>query len=847
MTVYHLSFLYFLAGSLSLLIGWLVTSYNRAKKNSDELSFFSHLKTTLKKSFTDFVRLNLPIILILLISRSAQYFIFSSHHILPLSAISLEWQGFIQDVIIWQFISWAILIPFILLSLMKRWVGIFFFGIIFLVYIAFEWTLFEYFTITLTPLDEVIFTYSLKEMAMITENSVEISFHSFLPYLILFLVTVGLIVLSMKLRLSKYLLIGFIIISTSIIAFRHLLIPNESRSRNSFEYFIAVNKTVYLAKKCYVHLVESKESVSMARIEAATKRYQAQHSEFSFPGTKYPFLHHDNTPDVLGSFFNLKNEKPNLVIIIVESLSSCFSGNNNIFGSFTPFLDSLAGHSLYWPNFLSTADRTFNVVEAVMGSMPPGYDSFITPNSEARYPYLLSLVSYLENDGYYTGFYHGGDPTFNNMDDFLIHQKIDYVLRYFGPKYKKISRTGGTGWGYSDADMFNRTFEVLDSINKSPRLDLYLTVSTHTPFSIPDQQYYISQVEKLIEKASPHMVEKDELEKNKTIFSAILYSDHALKECIENYKKRPGYDNTIFLITGDHAMPELNPSRASLIERFHVPLIIFSPMLNKNATFLSVSSHLDIAPSILAFLHNKFGLEINTVASWLGCGIDTASFFRNIHALPFIFNSRQITDYVDHLFYFSPYNFSEIQPDFLLMPKKNPPVRERLRQELDDIKILSNYVIQQNKVVPREVYFGKFLSFENIQIKNPPQFFPNDSTWEYKNILNKLPVDPKFKLLKLEMTFDLTTRETHFESPPKMVIELYGKEKKRIVYNSFEVSGESLKALKPGKWKTTKYEEYIDVSYLHERDNYSMQLYMWNPKLGNFRMANPTVKISGFY
>ena len=42
------------------------------------------------------------------------------------------------------------------------------------------------------------------------------------------------------------------------------------------------------------------------------------------------------------------------------------------------------------------------------------------------------------------------------------------------------------------------------------------------------------------------------------------------------------YENTIFIITGDHSMPELGLWQISEIERYHVPLIIFSPLLKHN-------------------------------------------------------------------------------------------------------------------------------------------------------------------------------------------------------------------------------------------------------------------------
>jgi phosphoglycerol transferase MdoB-like AlkP superfamily enzyme len=61
----------------------------------------------------------------------------------------------------------------------------------------------------------------------------------------------------------------------------------------------------------------------------------------------------------------------------------------------------------------------------------------------------------------------------------------------------------------------------------------------------------------------------------KNMYSSILYVDEAIEEFFQVYKKLPKYDNTIFIITGDHRLPEI--PLATTIDRFHVPIMIFSP------------------------------------------------------------------------------------------------------------------------------------------------------------------------------------------------------------------------------------------------------------------------------
>jgi phosphoglycerol transferase MdoB-like AlkP superfamily enzyme len=797
------------------------------------------------KILFDAVRLNLAFTAILLLLRMMEYFSLGSAHALPQYAILLEMQGFLNDFIAWQFISWALLFPFFILSLFRRWAGIFFFGLVFFIFSSAEWALFQYFRYTLTPLDELIFSYTAREIIVITGSSVSISLLTFLPFLILLITTAAMILLFLRLHVTKILAGFFIICSAGILILRHSFIPDEGRSKNLFEHYMVINKSMYFSKKCALYISERSHPATDAMAEAAAIRYQSAHPEFSFIGTQYPFLHYDNTPDVLGSFFDLKSEKPNIVIVICESLSSCFSGTNNIFGSFTPFLDSLSNHSLYWPNFLSTADRTFNVLQAVTGSLPPGDPTYVDANFNERYPYHMSLIRYLGQNGYHSSFFYGGAVSFNNMEDYLVRQKTDYILKTFGPGYQKQSFNQEYGWGYSDLDMFRRSFEVMDSLKGSPRLDLYLTLSTHAPFIVPDQNTFLSKVDERINRES-NKDRADDLKRYREIFASILYLDQSLKEFMNSYRKKPGYENTIFLITGDHAMAELNLYRFSLIEQFHVPVIIYSPMLKKSATFQSISSHLDITPTLLAMLKRKYGIEIHSVASWLGNGIDTARKLRNIHSLPFILNSKEIPYYVSHMDYLSPGKISRIGPGMTLKKIHDPRRFESLSAELKDFKLLNIYTERQNRLIPKEIYFEKFLHNDTLSFR-VSEMTSVDSLWEFKNLLKLIPVDPKYKLLGVEVSVDFMTSKTPSGKPPIIVFDLYSSGKKRLLWQSFDIFGDSLKKAQPGKWANTFLKEYIDLNYLKRSDHDTLLVYLWNKEHCSFRVAKPGVSLVGYY
>lgn len=98
-------------------------------------------------------------------------------------------------------------------------------------------------------------------------------------------------------------------------------------------------------------------SLAALRGEGGTHASHAQpkgHAPWDGADPRHPFLHEERTPDTLGPLFDKRaGTPPNLVFIIVEGLGRSFSGPGARLGSFTPFLDELAGRSLYFENFLA--------------------------------------------------------------------------------------------------------------------------------------------------------------------------------------------------------------------------------------------------------------------------------------------------------------------------------------------------------------------------------------------------------------------------------------------------------------------------------------------------------------
>jgi hypothetical protein len=421
-------------------------------------------------------------------------------------------------------------------------------------------------------------------------------------------------------------------LAASVLAFAFLpqrFAPPVAHTDADLTYL--ANKTAFFIDRNIEHLRNPADATSTPRVEAQ--------APWSGPDPRYPFLHAERTPDTLGPLFKVRPgaPPPNLVFIIVEGLGRSFSGPGARLGSFTPFLDELAGRSLYFENFLSGQGRTFGVLTTVFGSLPFGESGLAALGD--KLPRHDSLLSVLKAQDYRLRFYSGSNLEFDNESLFLRRQGVDTLVSEndFKPPYQRSN-----DWGYADRDLMEMTLKREAEAPAGPSVGIIQTTSMHSPFTFPGRENYMQRAaERVRELKLPN---SPVYENGREIFASILYTDDALRMYFERASKLPGFDNTIFVITGDHRLPELPMD--TRIERYHVPLIVYSPLLKGPRSFRSVSSQFDIAPSLLAYLANGYGLKSPNAVTWIGTGLDTEESFRNLHALPLKQTKSEMSDFV---------------------------------------------------------------------------------------------------------------------------------------------------------------------------------------------------------
>jgi len=623
---------------------------------------------------------------------------------LPGSLAEMILWAVINDLIFWlRCLIFLYLIYTVLFLVNKKAAKIFY--IVFIgTSVLFQFFLIKYFNTSLLPLGADLFGYSIADIRQTVGSSGAVS----LSAIILLLMFAAITFVSLKwlperikvpLKIAWLLpLISFLFIITSASGW---ITPPAFKT--DFVNNLVINKTDYFLSSSYQYFYPSENETDIYEDNYIVSTGGMKTSSFMYTDeSHYPFLHQDSTSDVLSPFFKKGPAPPNIVIILVEGLGRAFTNEGAYLGNFTPFLDSLSGKSLYWRNFLSEGGRTFAVLPSLLGSLPFMKNGFLETGEQM--PDQLSLLNLLKFNGYQTSFYYGGDAGFDNMSIYLHKNHIDELndIKSFPAGYTMLPAVNGFSWGHGDKELF-RHYLTTRSAHTMPQLSVILTVSTHSPFMINEEEKYLQRFEQRMNEIGIDNAKKPEYRNYKLQYASILYTDDALRDFFEAYKHRPDYDNTIFLITGDHRMPEIPMS--DKIDRYHVPLIVYSPLLNRTAQMAAVSTHFDITPSLLAFLQHGYQIKTPSLVSWMGEGLDTSSSFENVHAYPLMQTKTDLVDFVMGEYHLNGDQLFRLSENLSEAPVKDDEKKNELRNAFDKfIKRNTILITGGGRIIPDTIF-----------------------------------------------------------------------------------------------------------------------------------------------
>jgi phosphoglycerol transferase MdoB-like AlkP superfamily enzyme len=275
-------------------------------------------------------------------------------------------------------------------------------------------------------------------------------------------------------------------------------------------------------------------------------------------------------------------KKLNIILITVESLSADYLtkfGNKN---KITPFMDNWFHDGALFTHFYATGTRTIRGLEALTLSIPPtaGQSIVKRPDNEK----LFNLGHVLQERGYDTAFLYGGMGYFDNMNAF-----------YEGNGYRIVDQNQFTSeevtfknaWGVSDDIIFNRTIKEADNdfSQDKPFFFQIMTTTNHRPYSYPEG--------------------KIDIPSGKSREGAVKYTDYAIQEFIKTAKTKPWFDNTIFVMVADHCAGSARKTDLP-VDKYHIPLFIYAPKHVPVVENTTLSSQIDVAPTLLGLLNLRY-------------------------------------------------------------------------------------------------------------------------------------------------------------------------------------------------------------------------------------------------
>jgi len=701
-----------------------------------------------------------------------------------------------------------------------------------------------------TPFDHEFFTRNMHESWLTTKQMMASGTKVYIPFMAYLFIYFALYhLLIRKMEVKKYILFVFIGISLLSLSFIQFSNPSQSSFKQTSAYYLVCNKFIYWINDSYNYFnTANRFDASKLNDKELEKEitFYRQNQPFEFTDAAYPLLHKNKGNDVLGSFFNLNTKPPNIVILVVEGLSRDFSGDNAYAGSFTPFLDSLSKTSLVWDNFLSTAPGTFAAHPAISGSLPYGKQGFSLINVM---PDHLSLIKILRANGYHANFMIGFNPDFDNMGGYIRMQGTDFVLSKYGAKYKEMG-IGSEGWsmGYPDDALFSRSFEVLDSLQKFPYLNIYHTATTHMPYLFAQKTQYDHLFDKKLKTLSVSASIKKTLKDCKDVLVTYMFSDDCIKQFFADYAKRPEYKNTIFVITGDHHIGSF-PSTCS-IDDYHVPLIIYSPMLKGPKKFLSVNSHNNLAPTLTSFLSSNYHFSYNPKeVSWMADVMDTCTSFRNIQSMPFMAWSREIYDYIYKDYMLSGDQLYKLTPNLLQEPCTNDSVKKHIARLLENFKIINSYVCDNNKVFPAQENSlpGEKTLLLNYTDSAARNIFEHN---DHYSLMNDFAIPNGYQYLLVEVKADVQLFSKGVDQHPSFQLALIDRKDKSnknyLYWSNRDIVLMTKQDYVPLQWNTVSANDMFTLDDYKKAQHLNFELSIYTDSIPiNLKMKHLAVNVYG--
>ena len=283
----------------------------------------------------------------------------------------------------------------------------------------------------------------------------------------------------------------------------------------------------------------------------------------------------------------------NIVIFILESMAREYIGafNDTLEGGkykgYTPFLDELISQSLTFEYSFCNGRKSIDAMPSILSSIPMFVEPYFVSSTALNE--VNGIAECLNKKGYHTSFVHGADNGSMGFEAFARSTKFQTYLGRdeYGSSYPEFDgdKDFDGVWAIWD-HLFMRYWLKELHKEQTPFLSTIFTATSHNPFQIPAE--YRSQFP----------------EEELPIHKCIRYVDMALREFFENAKKEPWFENTIFVLCGDHTNQTNHAKYQTDLGYFCSPVIFYDPSGEMpRGRRKAIAQQIDVMPTLLEWLH----------------------------------------------------------------------------------------------------------------------------------------------------------------------------------------------------------------------------------------------------
>jgi phosphoglycerol transferase MdoB-like AlkP superfamily enzyme len=275
----------------------------------------------------------------------------------------------------------------------------------------------------------------------------------------------------------------------------------------------------------------------------------------------------------------LTNQKPNIVILILESWSADLVESLGGKPGITPEFRKLEKEGILFTQLYSAGARSEQGMASIFGGFPAHPISCATVQPD-KYEQLPSLPQTLEKDGYSTAFYFGGQLIYGNIKGYIYYNGFDKIME--GKDFPSDYPKGKLGIH----DQFTLDYLAGDLKNlRQPFFAALFTVSTHSPYDQPFEK--------------PLKWGENENE----YINGGYYTDHCLGDFFATAKLQPWYSNTLFIIVADHSHNSYYNWHPNTREYHKIPMLFYGDVIRKEfrgTQWAKMGNHNDIPATLLA-------------------------------------------------------------------------------------------------------------------------------------------------------------------------------------------------------------------------------------------------------